>query len=167
MKLEDIRNYLPNKFPEENIPKVIALGLNVANAVHHQLPIGLWYDGIFRIVLLHALFLQYPTSEESTAQKAVGISAYQIYSNQPEDSENGWKTFLLHEINGLEIFIGEKVKAILNLDSDEVNGIQLNKPFDVRSDFDEFWRSYQRRFLEKTPSGNSARKHPGLVLLQK
>lgn len=83
----DIRNYLPEKFPEEDISRVRDLGLDITNAIRQRILIGLSHGGIRRIAMAHAIFGQYPTSEESTAEKAIGISAYQIHSDRPKDSK--------------------------------------------------------------------------------
>lgn len=52
----DIRDYLPEKFPEEHIPKVVALGLAIQNAIRERMLIGFSHEGTRRITMVHDMF---------------------------------------------------------------------------------------------------------------
>lgn len=52
----DIRDYLPEEFPEVNIPKVVALGLAIQNAIRERMFIGFSHEGTRRITMVHDMF---------------------------------------------------------------------------------------------------------------
>ncbi len=161
---------MPSHVSDDRKEAIFNLMLQCNERVEKQVPIGIYYNGIPRIVAAHSLFLQKCTPDTTSeivnpsniytrmkfyntwARRAISIDADQILSTNKKSLE-GWKTLHLDKVDDARIMTIEEIYKVFQLKTDKINdNVHLIEWFAITPDFVRNWNYWFRIFFAQVPS---------------
>lgn len=169
-KGHDTERYMPRHFSDDKKEILFNFMLGCVGAVQEKKPIGVYYNGIPRIMDPYSAFLQKRTPNSTSeiinpsniltkmrfqsrwARWAIAMDVDQILSTS-KNSRNGWKTLHLDKVDDLRLMTLEEMWKVFLLENNQIaDGIHLTEWFTPTTDFVGNWNYWFRIFLAQIES---------------